>query len=261
MAIDRNPEWVTRSLSAAELDLDPDSPEFIAACLAVINQSASSTSDSDDDRHEGVHGKADEAGSESSDAQSPGPRLEADHAGSAHGILNQLEMEIGRLSEELSKAHEGLSETTPILREHAEARQKLTQVLSIRASEANERGRKKSAGSTDPETLQQLVDAILVERDADKAALREARRREDQVRAELQALEAQLSEATTKHEEAEAARTSLQRDQEIAIEDLRQTVSERNQEIIKLQEQLLQSEQARAADAVAIIDSLDKYRA
>lgn len=113
---------------------------------------------------------------------------------------------------------------------------------------------------------------------AESAALREARRREGQVRAELETLQAELTHVKTRYNEtlsaleAASERASQARiefgnamtaisEREAAINEMRQVIADQDREINELQQLLIHAEEARIADASAILDSLDKYRA
>lgn len=114
--------------------------------------------------------------------------------------------------------------------------------------------------------------------DVESAALREARRRESQVRVELQTLQAELASVKARYNEtltaleAASERASQARiefgnamsaisERDAAINQMRQSMAEQDREINELQRLLIEAEEARISDASAILDSLDKYRA
>lgn len=113
--------------------------------------------------------------------------------------------------------------------------------------------------------------------EVDGAALREARRREDQVRARMQALEAELSSVKARYNESlQSLELASQRagqariefgnalaaisERDTAINQMRQVIADQDREITELQRRLIEAEEARIADASAILESLDKYR-
>jgi hypothetical protein len=113
--------------------------------------------------------------------------------------------------------------------------------------------------------------------ESDSAALREVRRREEQVRVELQMVQAELANVKTRYKETLAAleaaseRASQARiefanamsaiaERDAAINQMRQSMADQDREINELQQLLIQAEEARISDASAILDSLDKYR-
>lgn len=115
------------------------------------------------------------------------------------------------------------------------------------------------------------------EDESESTALREARRREGQVRVELQTLQSELTNVKARYNEtltaleAASERASRARiefenamsaiaERDAAINAMRQTMAEQNREINELQRLLIEAEEARIADASAILDSLDKYR-
>lgn len=127
------------------------------------------------------------------------------------------------------------------------------------------------------EELRHQLGALTADHESDVAALREARRREDQVRAELETLQHDLSNfkklyadsaaavqaasqrASEAHDEFADAMTAIS-DRDAQIEKLGQVIADQDREIADLQRRLLQAEEARIADASAILDSLDRYR-
>ncbi len=120
--------------------------------------------------------------------------------------------------------------------------------------------------------------------EAQIAALRDVWLRQAEDRAELEALLAELTELTTLYEDTatalkeasdevsqtrarliDAERTISDRD--LALERVRQELAEREQQVAgqnrlieDLQQYVLHVEQARAADASAILESLDRYK-
>ncbi len=279
MAVDHHPEWVPRSLTAAELDLDPESPEFIAACLAVINQSANSGAEATAEPPVDAPGETTSgaAGSVATDKADPVQHLEPGIAATPHALVSRLETEIGRLRVELSDAHARLSETVQPMQEHADARESLARAHHTRSGQVHKvKGlRRNSAAREGAETLQQLVSAILSDRVADNAALREARRREEGVRADLLSLETELASAASTHKDttkaldtaiqsATTARAELETamiaaaDQESTINDLRQVIADRDKKIGDLQEQSRQAEQNRDAEVAEVVSSVQR---
>lgn len=112
----------------------------------------------------------------------------------------------------------------------------------------------------------------------ESAAVREARRRESQVRVELQTLQTELTNVKARYAdtidalEAASERASQARiefgnamaaiaERDADINEMRQIMADQDREINELQRLLIQAEEARIADASAILDSLDKYRA
>ncbi len=111
------------------------------------------------------------------------------------------------------------------------------------------------------------------ERDAAMADLTKAKNLEAQVRDQLHTLQDKLTDITTQHKtalkdlkdadqrngearaELETAKTEMSH-HESAVKQLRQIITDRDREIEELRLQLLASEEARAADAAEIIDSL-----
>ena len=67
---------------------------------------------------------------------------------------------------------------------------------------------------------------------------------------------------TTPHAPAAGSGPIRERDpnRDKAIDHLRLLITDRDREIDELQHRLLQAEEARIADASAILESLDKYR-
>jgi len=140
---------------------------------------------------------------------------------------------------------------------------------------------KKSPARGLPTSLGRLEGAT---EDAQVSALRDVWLRHAEDRAELEALRAEFTEVSARYEDTttalkaasqEASQTGAQlaeaklaiADRDHVIDKLRQTLAEREQQILgqdllieQLENHLLQVEEARAADASAILESLDRYR-
>jgi DNA repair exonuclease SbcCD ATPase subunit len=250
MDTDRHTESRTHYLSASEADLDPESPEFLNACLDLIKQSPARSLHSAD-----VGGPRGETSPAAHDA------ARYEESADRQRLARQLETHIDELREALASTQAQIKQSAETLREHEELRQSL--------AGARQNGETAS--------LQHLVSATISDRDADIAALREARRREGQVRAELDTLRADSTNVRILYDQAAAAleaasqRASQARaeyatamdvisDRNAAIEQLRRDIATRDREIEDLQRQLLKAEEARIADAAAFIDSLDAYK-
>lgn len=113
--------------------------------------------------------------------------------------------------------------------------------------------------------------------ESDSVALREARRREAQIRTELETIQAELANVKSRYNEtlsaleAASERASHARiefgnamsavaERDAAINDMRQKIADQDREINELQRLLIEAEEARISDASAILDSLDQYR-
>ncbi|MDR7087231.1 chromosome segregation ATPase [Aeromicrobium panaciterrae] len=116
------------------------------------------------------------------------------------------------------------------------------------------------------------------EGESDNAAVQEARRRESQVRVELQMLQTELTNVKARYAdtidalEAASERASQARiefgnamaaiaERDADINEMRQIMADQDREINELQRLLIQAEEARISDASAILDSLDQFRA
>ncbi len=251
MTIDRPSDWVRRSLSDADRDLDPRSPEFVAACLAVINQSKNSQAP----REPAItRQKTGTVSPGSGTASRSGRHTEPDQATTAHGLVHKLETEIQRLNDQLSSAQKRLNDAAPTLREHTEAREKLTPVRS-RELNKGKGPRRRSSAPEQPQPLPQLIEAMLSDHEADKAALKEAGRREDQIRAALVALEAKFAQATTEHDQTTSALEAAVQGETAARAELADTTAKYDEATAALEAAV--RDQTAVRDELA--DSTAKY--
>ncbi len=128
-------------------------------------------------------------------------------------------------------------------RENEVLRQALIQAREQRASNVSaieDLVRQVAAAQSELETMGQTLSTTTAERGVEMADLREARRREAEVRDQL---------AT--------AMTAIS-DHDAEVERLRQVIANRDLEIGELRQRLLEAEEARAADAAAFLDSLNQ---
>ncbi len=239
-------------LSAALGAADLDDNAFIAACLDVTNQSDAAGTQITVERRD-----------ESIPVTRPEPAPFAD----SQEIVRRLEAKVEGLGEALAQAQAQVKASAETLRQHEELRQ------SIAVSRENS---PPDAGShtRQDQTLGELGSEMMLNHSSDVSALREASRRETQLRTELQALRSEFASLKVKHDDAMAAlhessqRTSDARSElsralahnDAAVERLHQIIAQRDREITDLQHRLLESEEARSADAAAILDSLGNYR-
>ncbi len=235
-------------LSAAGSAPNRDETEFIAACLDVTNQSVAPDTPVAAPPPVGHRSTAQSGPETVSDSREPVSRLEANVDGVGEALA-QARAQV-RTSAETLRQHEELRQTIAAAREH------------------------RSTDGVEALSLGQLVSEMMLDHSADVAALREAGRRETLLRAELQALRAEHSSLKIEHgqtisalhkashaaSEARAELASAVGDNDSMIDELRQIIAQLDREIGDLQNQLLQVEEARIADAAAILDSLGSYR-
>ncbi|MEO6605441.1 MAG: hypothetical protein ABIN55_07490 [Aeromicrobium sp.] len=144
-------------------------------------------------------------------------------------------------------------------------------------SALREARRRETEARTELETLRKELSGGQAKHSETSTALEAESLRLRQAHTELETLRDQLSSITIDHAETETAlaeeskrtrrtqaelATAMQTisNYESALERSRQAISDRDLEIGQLQQHILQVEEARAADATAILESLDKYK-
>ncbi len=281
MDADRQRESSTRSSNTSEQTLDENGAEFIAECWAFVKRSAV----------RGLH----DAKVWSEDARKASPRVTA--SGSEHDqnsaarpnpaemdasqrLIRPLKPQIQELREALTESQAQIKKSSETLRENEVLRQSLARAREQRSADVKtleDLGRHQSDARSEVETLRQVLSSMKADRDADISDLREARRREAQVRTELQTLREELNNLAVRYDDTTTAlEAAIQRDgqaraelattmtgisdRDSAVAQLRQIITERDREIEELRRHLLEAEEARVADAAAILDSLNEYR-
>jgi len=281
MDADRHDESSTRSPSGLEQTLEENDPEFIAACLAVTKGPAVPGLDDAKVGPEDARGVASPrvTASGSEHDQSSAARANPAEMADSQRLIRRLEAHIDELREALTESQAQIKESSESLRENEVLRQSLARAREQHSADVKtleDLTRHESDARSEVETLHQVLSAMKAVRGADNSDLTEARRREAQVRTELQTLREELNNVEVRHDdttralEAAIQRDSLARaelatattvisDRDSTVEQLRHIINERDREIEELRQHLLEAEEARGADAAAILDSL-KHR-
>ena len=285
MAADRRYASGTRSPSASEQTIDADDREFLAACLAAISgkpvqglHDAMVRPDEDARREANPRAMASVAPN-TSKTRPPGPNPA--EMVDTNKVIRRLKAHIEELREALTESRAQIKASSETLRENEALRQSLAHSREQRSADAKALEdfltHHESDARSEVETLHQVLSAMTADRDTGISDLKEARRREAQIRAELQTLREELTNVNMRYDDTTTAlEAAIQRgnqaraelatamtaisDHDSAVEQLRQIITERDQQIDELRQHLLKAEEARVADAAAFLDSLNEHR-
>lgn len=223
-----------------------DDPAFVADCMALTKRPAAPLFPGANVMHETARGEAGSRAARSDPehtmraaATRPSP---ADHT-ELQGTVRRLRTHIEELREALTESQAQNEASSATERENEVLRQALIQAREQRASNVSaieDLVRQVAAAQSELETMGQTLSTTTAERGVEMADLREARRREAEVRDQL----ATAMTAISGHD--------------AEVERLRQVIANRDLEIGELRQRLLQAEEARAADAAAFLDSLNQ---
>lgn len=271
----RRQELHAAAVSAADIDFDEDTPEFIAACLAAIKSPPTGGTHAavslvrepvDGAQPDLVRQLAAEVEElraalaaaqtqaqiqirNSSAAKASDRLADATALQDAERREAQARADLQALRVELDSARRGQGGTSAALdaamQGEARARSELD---ATRAAMANHESvveqlrRTIAERDREIEEVQRLLLQAEDARSADTSSLRSAMLSESQARAELTAARAAVS------------------DRDATIDHLSRTIVEREREIVELQQRILRTEEARAADAAEFIVSLSKLK-
>ncbi|GAA3536052.1 hypothetical protein GCM10022234_36020 [Aeromicrobium panaciterrae] len=250
----------SRALGVWDEELDPESPEFLDECLALIKKSTA--------RQASAAVEAGRTPAETADA-----RREADDA---RRVVGQLEAHISELRTALADAQAQIRDSAATLRDQESLQQTIAGVMTERdadLAELREARRREAQAHTELLTVRTELTNIKAHYNDTTAALAAASDRATQARAEFD----RAREVISQHDEEVSELRQVIGRQEREIEQLQQqlrqsddartadahlrdVIERQEREIAELQLLLLQSEEARAADAASFVQSLDALK-
>lgn len=258
-------ESSARRANVPNVPLDESDPDFIAACQEFVKRSVRVVEAAPE-----VHQVAQVPEADQVD-QPPAPRWEPAEAADSQRLVLALEGQIVQLREELATSQARIVQVSDALAE----REALLAQGSDDAAALEDARRREALARQEVDELRRALTATSADREDRINELTQAMQREASSRTEVAALRGELDGMTSRYVDLSAALETVSKhdnqvsselrmaltavsDLKTTVEQLRLMVAQRDREIDQLRQALLEAEEARIADATAIIESFGK---